>query len=382
MATATTYVDRRTDTVKPLHQSFGFTDFTLPTSDSDVANAADLRDAWTAGDNQNINLAPGTYEITSTLKGTSDRIVIDGGSPESAIIEAQPGFSGSHFCEWELGQDVIFRNVTLDAGGLYLISLIWDRCENVLFDNVVVRNSTRLGMKSEKSSYWTVNGCASYGHLLHHGIGTKDNSLLTHNFSILGSLFYANNDYGIDLHGAEYEIAGNLVYGNVNCLKMPDCINGWVHDNRFIEGSSSLGAIFIYDANLGRTPDNVNIYRNDVWADKFHLRSEDGSTIYWQDNNVRDKTGTTLSSLKQAGDGTANIIYSKSELDDFPDATGLASGLLTVSGVYGVSFDAEKVGAPNSAEVAIGRLGNVIFSADIQKTYRQINRLRSRVMVA
>lgn len=382
MASATTYTDLRTGTVKPLHRSYGFTNFTLPTSDSNVSTAAQLRNAWTAGNNQNINLSPGTYEIASTLKGTADRIVVDGGSPATTTIKALSGFSGSHFCEWELGQDVIFKNITFDANGIYLISLIWDRCENVLFDNVVVKNSARLGFKSGASSYWTVNNCKSFGHTLHHGIGTKDDALLTHNFSILGSEFHGNSDYGIDLHGAQFEVAGNLVFSNRNCLKMPDSIDGWIHDNRLIEGTSGLGAIFVYDAGLGRTPDNLNIYRNDIWADQFHLRSEDNSTIYWQDNTLMNKAGTAASNFKQAGDNTADIIFSKNELDDYPDVTGITYGFASMGATVGATADAEKIFDDLADELTIGAVFGATAEVDAFEVFRAIPNLKSRMMVA
>jgi len=383
MATATTYVDRRTDTVKPLHRSYGFTNFTAPTSTSNVSTAAELRNAWTAGDNQNIVLSPGTYELTSTLKGTADRIVIDGGSPSTTTIKALPGFSGSHFCEWELGQDVIFKNLTFDANNIYLIALIWDRCNNLYFDNVVVKNSARLGMKSEKSSYWTVNNCSSYGHTVHHGIGTKDDTLSTANFSILGSTWYSNSDYGIDVHGAQFEIAGNLVYSNKHCIKLPDSINGYIHDNGLVEGAtSSLGTLFVYDAGLGRKPVNINIYRNTICADVYHLRSEDQSQIFWVDNTIWNRACTVTSNLKQSGDGTAVISFTKQELTDFPDTTSGVFTSDTVAVTVGMTADAEKIAGLLADEIVASVVLGMTADVDATESFGVIPNLKSRVMLA
>lgn len=145
--------------------------------------------------------------------------------------------------------DVVLRDLSLDAGGRNCVMLEIDHATNVLVDRVKIYNSTEVGMRFYNGSRQvTIRYSEIHGNGELHGIGSKDcatgatidscpESKWTSSYSVHSNMLYDHGDHGMNLHGLNGEVAGNLSYANGHSGKFYDAQCVWAHHNQFRNNS-------------------------------------------------------------------------------------------------------------------------------------------------
>lgn len=141
--------------------------------------------------------------------------------------------------------DVVIRNLSMDAGGANCVMLEVERSTNVLIERIEIYNSTEVGMRFKNGvRNITIRYADIYGNGEFHGIGSKDcpsgatlvdcpPESWSSSYAIYSNRLHNHDDHGLNLHGLNGEVAGNLSYYNHHAGKFFDAQCVWVHHNYF-----------------------------------------------------------------------------------------------------------------------------------------------------
>lgn len=255
--------------------------------------------------------------------------------------------------------DVVIRNLSMDAGGANCVMLEVERSTNVLVERVEIYNSTEVGMRFKNGvRNITIRYADIYGNGEFHGIGSKDCStgatLLecppeswTSSYAIYSNRLHDHDDHGMNLHGINGEVAGNLSYYNHHAGKFYDAQCVWVHHNSFrsvedwaifvaptlnIPERASHDLYFYKNKFLG-TPANTFSWGITYTGDDVTLPLERYTNIYVMDNQYAGRLKSNDIQLNicpatpEEGSGIDDMRLGSSDvcaLSSYPSAGGSA----------------------------------------------------------
>jgi len=247
-----------------------------------------------------LTIAPGTYTMNTTVNARSGtlydaRVIIQGSGVGATVLKAGNIPDASSLLHYGKAQNVVIRDMTLDANGRVIHLINIGKGLNFLAERLNVIGG-RTGIYMEGVARATVRFCEVSGQYMYHGIsaGDGDNSLNGAPLPTLVSV-YSNyvhsapntNEYGIDLHVDSGEVCGNHVKDRDKPSKCPDGNEIYWHNN-FFEGGNSEGGTRFYAIDQGN-----------------------GFTCYFYDNHYKDHTGRGAHiNEKPAGRPLVTMFYS------------------------------------------------------------------------
>ena len=255
--------------------------------------------------------------------------------------------------------DVVIRNLSLDAGGANCVMLEVERSTNVLIERIEIYNSTEVGMRFKNGvRNITIRYADIYGNGEFHGIGSKDcptgatlvdcpPESWSSSYAIYSNRLHNHDDHGLNLHGLNGEVAGNLSYYNHHAGKFYDAQCVWVHHNYFrsvqdwaifvaptldIPERASHDLYFYKNQYVG-TPANTFSWGITYTGDNVTLPLERYINIYTMDNayagrlksndillNICPNTAEEISPLENKQVGVPSVCA----LSDYPSMGGAA----------------------------------------------------------
>ena len=141
--------------------------------------------------------------------------------------------------------DVVVRDLSLDAVNGNCVMLEADHSTNILFERLEIHNSTEVGIRFNNGTRKiTIRYTDIYNNGRYHAIGSKDcasgatladcpEEMWTSSYSIHSNRLHDHGDHGLNVHGINGEVAGNLSYNNHHSGKFYDAQCVWVHHNEF-----------------------------------------------------------------------------------------------------------------------------------------------------
>lgn len=214
--------------------------------------------------------------------------------------------------------DVVLRGVSLDAGDRNCVMLEVDRSTNVLIERLEIYDSTEVGMRFNNGTRKiTIRYTDIYNNGEYHAIGSKDcatgatisscpEEMWTSSYSIHSNKLHDHGDHGLNLHGINGEVAGNLSYNNHHSGKFYDAQCIWVHHNEFrnneswnvfiaptldIEARASHD-IYFYKNQYLETPSGTYSWGISYTGDNVTLPLEKFAHVYVMDNQYAGRLKT------------------------------------------------------------------------------------------
>lgn len=141
--------------------------------------------------------------------------------------------------------DVVVRDLSLDSVNRNCVMLESDHSTNILFERLAIYDSTEVGIRFNNGTRKiTIRYADIYNNGQYHAIGSKDcasgatlvdcpESVWTSSYSIHSNRLHEHGDHGLNVHGINGEVAGNLSYNNHHSGKFFDAECVWVHHNEF-----------------------------------------------------------------------------------------------------------------------------------------------------
>lgn len=232
-----------------------------------------------------INIPACTIEISGPLS-LPNNVILQGSGVDKTIIKAGAG-STDQLILVKNKHNVVLRDMSLDAGGLYLQTVLIWYADNVTLERLHVFGSTRTAVELRYVTKLSVRYVRAHHAGTYHGIVIKDclnetpipnlarcqaqyngfshqyGPLWTTSFQIYSNTVYNNADHGLDIHGTYGEVAGNYSHDNMYGSKFMDGQYLDIHHNRF-ENNASWGThvnVSIDIADL--IPTDIFYYQND-----------------------------------------------------------------------------------------------------------------------
>ncbi len=287
------FTDLRDSTCKPLvHTEYGFNTtqfntevgtaiYTLQTC-TETAFKSLLTSIGTAGGT--VNLPACTLPINGPLELPSN-ILLQGAGKDKTIIKADTN-SVDQLIKLKDKRNIVIRDLSIDANAKNLQTLLIWYANNILLERINVYNSARTAVELRYINRITVRNISAHDSGTYHGIVIKDclnetpiptlarceaqyassshtyGTLWTTSFLIYSNLVYYNKDHGMDIHGVDGEVAGNISHMNMYGSKFFDSIGLDVHHNSF-DGNSSWGTHINTSVDVpAHIPNNIAFYQN------------------------------------------------------------------------------------------------------------------------
>lgn len=170
--------------------------------------------------------------------------------------------------------NVVFRDMTLDAGGQNCVMLSVENSDNVLVERVEVKNSQRTGLKFRRGvNNITIRYANIFENGEFHGVDSKDcktgadlsscgRDLWSAKYAVYSNVLRGHGTHGLNIHAIRGEIAGNLSYANGYGGKLYDGQCLWVHHN-LISNNDNWGLFIAPTLDIDeRISRDLYFYRN------------------------------------------------------------------------------------------------------------------------
>jgi len=196
-----------------------------------------------------VQLPACTFSIERTKLPSN--VLLQGAGMGQTVIhgavcpEADSSESAVRVMHIQASENVVLRDMTLDAQGRRCVMIHVENSDNILIERVDVTNNAQgairftPGVRNITIRYSKASNSGEF-----HGIGSKDCS--THSdgaecppaewsssYAIYSNELFGNNEHGLNLHAVHGEVAGNLSHTNGYGGKMQDGQCVWVHHNAF-----------------------------------------------------------------------------------------------------------------------------------------------------
>lgn len=231
-----------------------------------------------------VQLPACTLIINNVLE-LPNNIILQGMGTSKTIITAGPN-SIDQLIKLKDRHNIVVRDLTLDASGRYLQTLLIWYADNILLERLRVFHSSRTAIEVRYINKLTVRYTQASDSGTYHGIVIKDcmnetpiptlarceaqyNSashqygpLWSTDFLIYSNTVHNNVDHGLDIHGISGEVAGNYSHNNMYGSKFMDSQDVHIHHNRF-ENNTSWGSHINISVNIpNHIPTSVFFYQN------------------------------------------------------------------------------------------------------------------------
>lgn len=286
-----TYLHLPTGELRPRHTDYGAQEFAPPDTVYRVATQQQLRDALKAahaGTGAQIRVQ-GAIDTDTPLPAANNTRITGG------TIRAAGSFVGNYMWDVRGVTNFWLDAIELDGGGLSINGIVLRECRNIYITDCIT-HACKTGIYAEAgASDITITGGSSHDNAM-HGIAIDDKKC--HGIAVLSARLYDNGAYGFDTHSTAGELAGCIIEGNGRngkdydgaCVKLPEAVNWWLHDNDLRNsGSGPRGAVWSYA--IERAPQSQMVYRNEMRA-HVHFDSGKGGDISHCDNFYFTANGT------------------------------------------------------------------------------------------
>ena len=260
------FIDLYDNTVKPLHNDYGFSESAFDNNVStDIYTAAslsqaDITSAITAASNAGggiVHLPAGTGTISTRIQ-IQNNVLIEGEGEGVTILKKTSG--DTMIFEADDKHNFVIRDMTLDGNNTDRFCINVSRCESFLIERVTLQDTvSRSLFILDHSKDFTVRYC-TFLNGGKHGIGLKDcyepegtsegtdaycaagytagtyGTQWSQMFNIYSNTFSDCNVHGLNNHGKDAEVCGNEMLNNQNAGKMfdgrrIDFHHNYIHDN-------------------------------------------------------------------------------------------------------------------------------------------------------
>lgn len=264
------YVDLYTGDVLPLQSSYGFVKSTFDAAvPAVVYNASALTTtainaAITAANSAGggiVRLPSGSGSLSSAIVAKSNVLVEGAGIGSTTLV--YNGATNGRVLSVEDVQNFVIRDVTLDANGLARNCIVSQNSTNVMVERCSIEgpSSRENGFTGRYTNNITIRYCTITG-FNRHGIAVKDcyedegvtagttaycaaqysgasgayGTAWTTSFAVYSNTITSCGVHGLNYHGLNAEICGNLITNNTHGGKFFDGRGVLFHDNR-IDGN-------------------------------------------------------------------------------------------------------------------------------------------------